>query len=169
MQRYLRGQIWWCKNTYDVNTGEREFTTQDKQKLFDHIQKGMRPVLIISNDTGNKFSETLQVIPLTSAEKITLPTHCSLYINKVKNTFLCEQAKTINKSDLTAYMISLDNKEMEMVEECIQVALGLKKTTKYEKIVLGVESGEKSIIINKEGKNEEGVNRNSEIHDRKDQ
>lgn len=152
MQKFVRGQVWWCKDTYDVLNGERELDRSDKQKLFNHLQKGMRPVLIISNNIGNKFSETLQVIPCTSAVKNTLPTHCSFYINKVRNTFLCEQIKTINKSDLTTYLATLDDKEMEEVERCSQISLGMIKPTHHEKIHLGVltEMESENITINME-------------------
>ena len=152
MQKFLRGQVWWCKCAYDVNSNEREYDIEDKQKLFNHIQQGMRPVLIVSNDTGNKYSDILQVVPCTSAEKITLPTHCSLYINKIKNTFLCEQTRTVNKSDMTTYMITLDEKEMAKIEECISISLGLKKVAKYEHINLEVENSKKTAIINKKEK-----------------
>lgn len=135
MQRHLRGQIWWCNCSYDVNSSERELDTKDKQRLFNHIQNGIRPVVIISNDTGNKHSETLQVIPCTTAERNLIPTHCIIYIDKRKNTVLCEQTRTINKSDLTHYIATLDGKEMQQIEECIQIALGLKTAaTHYEKI-----------------------------------
>lgn len=136
MQRYLRGQIWWCNCSYDVNSEERDYDISDKQEQFNHIQQGMRPVLIISNDQGNKYSDTIQVIPCTSVEKKDLPIHCTLYINKTKNTFLCEQMRTINKSDLRAYMITLDDKEMETIEKCIKVSLGLEKITQYDKIYI---------------------------------
>lgn len=155
MQRYLRGQIWWCNCSYDVNSDDRDYDIDDKQKQFNHIQQGMRPVLIISNDKGNRYSETLQIIPCTSAEKTVLPTHCSLYINKVKNTFLCEQMRTINKTDLKTYMITLDDREMEAIEQCIQISLGLTKITQYDKININDlksvdNETDKTIINNKE-------------------
>lgn len=168
MQKYLRGQVWWCKNIYDVNSGERELDLEDKQKLFDHIQKGMRPVLIVSNDTGNKYSDTLQVIPCTASEKTSLPTHCSFYINKIKNTFLCEQIKTINKTDLSAYLITLDDTEMSKVEECFKIALGIIKPTQFTKISIGVEETDKNIIINQEEYNGR-INRDTKIYDTENQ
>lgn len=143
MIRYCRGQVWWCKNTYDVNNGERELPS-DNQKLFDHLQKGMRPVLIVSNDTGNKFADILQVVPCTSSEKKSLPTHCSFYIDKVKNTFLCEQIKTVNKSDLTSYLTTLEYKEMSAVEHCLKIALGIPVQPQEEKIVLDIKESEDS-------------------------
>ncbi|MEG1565395.1 MAG: type II toxin-antitoxin system PemK/MazF family toxin [Bacilli bacterium] len=155
MQKYLRGQIWWCNCVYDVNSSDRDIKLGDNQKVFDHIQKGMRPVLIISNDTGNKFSETVQVVPCTSAEKNSLPTHCSFYIDKIKNTFLCEQIRTVNKSDLKTYLISLDDQELSVVEKCFQIALGIIKPTHFEKITVGIdELGDKNTTINKEETNE---------------
>lgn len=154
MQRFVRGQVWWCKDSYDAMNGEREVDTSDKQKLFNHIQKGMRPVLIISNDTGNKFSEILQVIPCTSAiEKTTLPTHCSFYINNIRNTFLCEQIKTVNKADLTAYLVTLNRKEMEEIERCSKISLGLVQPTEHSYIIMPIEdeNGDDNTIIELEG------------------
>ena len=157
MQRYLRGQIWWCKNTYDVNSAEREIDTRDSQKLFDHLQKGMRPVLIVSNNIGNRHSEILQVIPCTTADKNSLPTHYTFFLNKTKNTLLCEQIKTVNKSDMMNYMTTFDEKEMEGVERCMNIALGLEKITNYNRIVLGVENESKSIIIKGEENKDDRV------------
>lgn len=155
MQRYLRGQVWWCNCSYDVNSDEREMSMQDKQKLFNHIQQGIRPVLIISNDAGNKFASTIQVIPCTTSEKAELPTHFVLYINKQRNTFLCEQMRTVNKCDLGQYMTTLDEKEMAAIDECIMVALGLKKVEpKIEKINISVDAEPEDTIINKEENNE---------------
>lgn len=134
MQKYLRGQIWWCNCSYDVNSSERNYDEVEKDKLFEHIQRGMRPVLIVSNNTGNKNSEVVQVIPCTTGDKKSLPTHCSFYLNKQKNTFLCEQMTTVNKNNLRTYMITLDENEMKIVEDCMQIALGLKKKVNYEKI-----------------------------------
>lgn len=158
MQRYLRGQIWWCDCSYDVNSDDRNYNIEDKQAQFNHIQQGMRPVLIVSNNQGNKYSETVQIIPCTSSDKKELPTHCSFYINRTKNTFLCEQMRTVNKSDLRTYMITLDEREIETVEKCIKISLGLEQVTQFDKIHIGnteeVEKDKLSTKINKEENNE---------------
>lgn len=136
MQKYLRGQVWWCDCSYDINSESRNYSNIKKDKLFEHIQRGMRPVLIVSNDTGNRLSGVVQVVPCTTAEKKTLPTHCSLYIGKQKNTFLCEQMTTISQNNLKQYLITLDDFEMRLIERCIQISLGIEKPVDYEKIVV---------------------------------
>jgi len=145
MIRYRRGQIWWCSNSYDVNSGDRDVSgITDNQKLYDHIQRGMRPVLIVSNDTGNKFADIVQIVPCTSSEKKSLPTHYSVYIDKVKNTFLCEQLRTVNKTDLKNYLTTLEEKEMEAVERCLKVALGIPVEPQKDKITLEVSEEDNS-------------------------
>lgn len=68
-----------------------------------HIQGGVRPVVIVQNDTGNKFSPTLIVIPLTSkVKKLNQPTHGLIKASeenglKVDSMLLGEQIMTINK------------------------------------------------------------------------
>lgn len=148
MQKYLRGQIWWCACSYDVNSDERNYSIDDKQEQFNHIQYGMRPVLIVSNDIGNRYSEIVQVVPCTSSDKKELPTHCSLYIGKTKNIFLCEQMRTVNKSDLKVYMTTLDNKELTLVERCIKVSLGMEKITHFDKIHISNEEVNSTLVNN---------------------
>lgn len=145
MQKYLRGQIWWCK-ALDENNEENSLSS---------VQSGTRPVLIVSNNIGNKFSQTLQVVPCTSSEKLNnQPTHYSIFIEKKKNTFLCEQLKCIMKTDLLDYVTTLDDFEMKKIEECLQVSLGIKME---EVNVL------KNEVIG--GKHEHSTNRNTKNDD----
>lgn len=68
-----------------------------------HVQQGTRPVLIISNETGNRFSPTVTIVPLTSKmAKRPLPTHvcfegCGLTKQSV---VLAEQIQTLDKNRL---------------------------------------------------------------------
>ena len=72
-------------------------------------QGGLRPVLIIQNDVGNKYSPTVIAAAITSRmEKSKLPTHIDLYAEKVglakDSVVLLEQVRTIDKQRLKEKM-----------------------------------------------------------------
>ncbi len=78
-------------------------------------QGGVRPVIIIQNDIGNKYSPTVLILPITSEiKKENLPTHCILHKSlknglKVDSMVLAEQIRVIDKSRLLDYIGHLDN------------------------------------------------------------
>ena len=93
-------------------------------------QGGMRPVLIVQNDTGNRHSPTVIAAAITSQMgKARLPTHieltgpsCGLSRDSV---ILLEQIRTIDKSRLRERMGKLDHATMTKVDNAISVSFGL--------------------------------------------
>ena len=93
-------------------------------------QGGMRPVLIVQNDTGNKHSPTVIAAAITSqTSKARLPTHIELNAQSVGLTrdsvILLEQIRTIDKSCLRERMGKLDDNTMTKVDNAIAVSFGL--------------------------------------------
>lgn len=93
-------------------------------------QGGMRPVLIVQNDTGNKHSPTVIAAAITSQTgKARLPTHIELNAQSVGLTrdsvILLEQIRTIDKSRLRERMGKLDDNTMTKVDNAIAVSFGL--------------------------------------------
>lgn len=93
-------------------------------------QGGMRPVLIVQNDTGNKHSPTVIAAAITSQTgKARLPTHIELDANSVglsrDSVILLEQIRTIDKSRLREKMGKLDDTTMTKVDNAIAVSFGL--------------------------------------------
>ena len=93
-------------------------------------QGGMRPVLIVQNDTGNKHSPTVIAAAITSQTgKAKLPTHIELNAQSVglsrDSVILLEQIRTIDKSRLRERMGQLDDKTMNKVDSAIAVSFGL--------------------------------------------
>lgn len=93
-------------------------------------QGGMRPVLIVQNDTGNKHSPTVIAAAITSQTgKARLPTHIELDAQSVGLTrdsvILLEQIRTIDKSRLREKMGRLDDNTMTRVDNAIAVSFGL--------------------------------------------
>ena len=93
-------------------------------------QGGMRPVLIVQNDTGNKHSPTVIAAAITSQTgKARLPTHIELNAQSVGLSrdivILLEQVRTIDKSRLRERMGKLDDTTMTKVDNAIAVSFGL--------------------------------------------
>ncbi|MBR3966575.1 MAG: type II toxin-antitoxin system PemK/MazF family toxin [Clostridia bacterium] len=96
-------------------------------------QGGMRPVLIIQNDVGNRYSPTVIAAAITSRMgKTRLPTHIDVYADKVGLTkdsvILLEQVRTLDKKRLGEKMGHLDDEMMTAVNNAIAVSFGLGNT-----------------------------------------
>ncbi len=96
-------------------------------------QGGMRPVLIIQNDVGNRYSPTVIAAAITSRMgKTRLPTHIDIYADKVGLTkdsvILLEQVRTLDKKRLGEKMGHLDEEMMTAVNNAIAVSFGLGNT-----------------------------------------
>ena len=93
-------------------------------------QGGLRPVLIIQNDVGNKYSPTVITAAITSRlGKTRLPTHIDIYADKVglakDSVVLLEQVRTLDKRRLKEKMGHLDDGLMTEVNNAIAVSFGL--------------------------------------------
>ena len=95
-------------------------------------QGGVRPVLIIQNDIGNKDSPTVIIAAVTSQiNKAKLPTHIEISgdeygLNK-DSVILAEQVRTIDKKRLKEKIGHLDENLMEKVNEALQISFGLEE------------------------------------------
>ena len=93
-------------------------------------QGGIRPVIIIQNDVGNRHSPTVICAAITSKmNKAKLPTHVEIDATKyqlVKNSVvLLEQVRTIDKQRLKDFICHVDKKLMLQVEEALKISLEL--------------------------------------------
>ncbi|MBO5683052.1 MAG: type II toxin-antitoxin system PemK/MazF family toxin [Clostridia bacterium] len=93
-------------------------------------QGGLRPVLIIQNDIGNKYSPTVIAAAITSRlGKTRLPTHIDIYADRVglakDSVVLLEQIRTLDKRRLKEKMGHLDDGIMAEVNSAIAVSFGL--------------------------------------------
>jgi len=93
-------------------------------------QGGVRPVLIIQNDVGNKYSPTVICAAITSQiNKAKLPTHIEIDTNHstlVKDSvILLEQIRTIDKKRLRERICRLDENLMVRVNRAVMISLGL--------------------------------------------
>ena len=93
-------------------------------------QGGVRPVLIIQNDVGNKYSPTVIAAAITSRMgKTKLPTHIDVYAERAglarDSVVLLEQVRTLDKRRLKEKMGHLDEGTMQKVDRAIAVSVGL--------------------------------------------
>ncbi len=93
-------------------------------------QGGVRPVLIIQNDIGNKYSPTVIATAITSQiNKAKMPTHIELDANEYglskDSVVLAEQIRTIDKRRLKEKIGHLDDELMTRVNEALEISFGL--------------------------------------------
>ena len=115
MENIKRGQIYYA----------------DLSPVIGSEQGGVRPVLIIQNDIGNRYSPTIIAAIVTSRKtKANIPTHC--WLNKGEGGLVCEsmveleQVRTIDKKRLKQLMGQLSNERMVEVDKCLKISLELR-------------------------------------------
>lgn len=92
-------------------------------------QGGIRPVIIIQNDTGNKHCPTVIVAAITSQNKKPMPTHIKLSVEESKltstSTIMLEQVRTIDKNRLKNFVNTVTDAKMDEINQAILVSLGV--------------------------------------------
>lgn len=93
-------------------------------------QGGIRPVLIVQNDVGNRFSPTVIAAAITSQkDKAKLPTHIQLRSEGSglarDSIVLLEQIRTLDKRRLKEHMGRLDEQSMLRIDQALQISFGL--------------------------------------------
>ena len=102
----------------------------DLRPVIGSEQGGVRPVLIVQNDTGNMHSPTVIIAAITSSQtKAKLPTHVEIDSQKydmIKDSvILLEQLRTIDKTRLKDKVCHLDNEIISKVNQALLISLEL--------------------------------------------
>lgn len=100
----------------------------DLSPVIGSEQGGLRPVLIIQNDVGNRHSPTTIVAAITSKkEKTEMPTHVKILVEGLnkQSLVLLEQLRTIDKSRVKERLAQLDAKEMKLIDKAVAISVGL--------------------------------------------
>ena len=110
----------------DIKRGELYYA--DLSPVIGSEQGGVRPVLIVQNDVGNKYSPTVIVAAITSQiNKAKIPTHIELsteYGLSKDSVLLLEQIRTLDKRRLKEKIGILDDKRMKDVNTALLISLG---------------------------------------------
>lgn len=109
----------------------------DLSPVIGSEQGGIRPVLIVQNNVGNRFSPTVIAAAITSQRtKANLPTHILVNAQTTglakDSIVLLEQVRTIDKHRLKERMGSLDTKSMDEVDQALSVSFGLGERQKLQ-------------------------------------
>ena len=115
-----------------MNIKRGEIYYADLSPVIGSEQGGVRPVLIVQNDVGNKYSPTVIAAAITSQQfKTKLPTHisvdaavCGLSKNSV---VLLEQIRTLDKQRLREKMGNLPENDMSRINNALSLSVGLDK------------------------------------------
>ena len=120
------------KNKEDIKMSVKrgDIYYADLSPVVGSEQGGLRPVLIIQNDVGNRYSPTVIAAAITSRMgKTRLPTHIDIYADKAglakDSVILLEQIRTLDKRRLKEKMGHLDEDVMNSVNTAIAVSFGL--------------------------------------------
>lgn len=120
MSEIRRGDIWM------VDFGAPEYE-------YDHKLHGIRPVVIVSNDSANRHSTVFHAVPLTSKihKKTYLPTH--IFISSYKAVGLrtnsiaqCEQLCDVNYTDLIEKVGKVSQNQLRQITKGVQIQLGMR-------------------------------------------
>ena len=111
---FARGDIYYCDLRADAGS----------------VQRGYRPVVIIQNDTGNRFSPTLIVTPITTIiKKEQLPTHVIMgkgFGLRNESMVLLEQIHTVDKlAQIGDYVGSISKAVMTKIDNALRLSVGL--------------------------------------------
>ena len=103
----------------------------DLRPVIGSEQGGIRPVLIVQNDIGNKYSPTTIVVALTTkTKKSNIPTHVDIHSNKINglkedSVALCEQFRTIDKERLKDKVGHVDDDTLNNVLSAVKISLNM--------------------------------------------
>ena len=102
----------------------------DLRPVVGSEQGGIRPVLIIQNDVGNRHSPTVIIAAITSQiHKAKLPTHVEIDSHKYDlekdSVVLLEQLRTIDKTRLKYKVCHLDSKMLDRIDKALEISLEL--------------------------------------------
>ena len=111
----------------DIKRGEIYYA--DLSPVVGSEQGGIRPIVVLQNNIGNRFSPTVIVAAITSQiGKAKIPTHIELPSSKYylpkDSVVLLEQIRTIDKTRLKQRVSELDNGKMEEINRAILISLG---------------------------------------------
>ena len=96
----------------------------DLNPVMGSEQGGIRPVVVIQNNVGNRFSPTIIVAAITGRMKKSIPTHAKIKTGLLKDSIaLMEQIRTIDKCRLIEYMGEVSKAEMNGIVEALRKSI----------------------------------------------
>lgn len=99
----------------------------DVKTKIGSVQGGVRPVIVIQNDIGNRYGETFVVTSVTSQPKRNMPVHTKIQKECLKkpSTILLEQIATISRNQIREKIGRLDSVEIKELNRALGISIGL--------------------------------------------
>lgn len=100
----------------------------DLDPIIGSEQGGIRPVLVLQNNVGNKYSPTVVVLPISSAKKTKMPTHIRISGSKMlseNSVIMAKQIRIIDRNRLKNYVGSVDLEVMKKVDKAVKISIGV--------------------------------------------
>jgi len=116
------------KGKYKMIVKRGDVFYADLEPTIGSEQGGIRPVLVVQNNVGNKYSPTVVVLPISSAKKSEMPTHIRICGSKMlpqNSVVLAEQIRTIDRDRLQKYVGSVGLEIMKKVEMAMKISIGV--------------------------------------------
>lgn len=91
-------------------------------------QGGVRPVVVIQNNTGNQFSSTVIVASITARKKVRMPTHVQVYgiaFLKQDSVVLLEQIRTIDRKRFLKYIGRITPMTQRKIDKALAISVGI--------------------------------------------
>ena len=104
-----RGQVWW-------------WNCPDHDRA--HIEQGMRPAVVVSNDVCNSASPVVTIVPFTTSVKKPYPQQVPTIFNKSVSIAIADQITSIPAGELDRFICTLADFQMEQIDRAIAVQLG---------------------------------------------
>jgi len=114
-----------------LNVKRGDIYYADLSPVIGSEQGGVRPVLVVQNNVGNKYSPTIIIAAITSQiNKARLPTHVEINAPDFglpkDSVVLLEQIRTIDKKRLREKIGKFDEDMMKLVDEALKISIGIK-------------------------------------------
>lgn len=113
-----------------TNTYERAYTRGEiyyvcLRPTYGSEQQAGRPAIIVSNDKNNIYSDTVELVYLTTQPKKGLPTHVTIRSTQKISTALCEQVHTVDIERISDYIGTCTEQEMAAIDAALMISLGI--------------------------------------------
>lgn len=130
-QKVHRGMVFWF-DPDEVYPGKSAGYIRNNIDHKSHIQKGIRPWVVVSNDDGNSSAPTCNICPITTSEtKNAIPVHVQYFANGKLQTILVEQVRTIDIMALDSYVHTLSDEIMNRVEKALAIQFAIRPSVTY--------------------------------------
>ena len=110
-RKILKGQIYYVNNVGGSFVGSK--------------QVAGRPAIIVSNNIGNRYSNVVEVVYLTTRSKADMPTHVQILSARKPSIALCEEIVSVDKQRLDKYIGTITSEEMQKVNQAMMISLGI--------------------------------------------